>query len=210
MLPPLETESHLSRHFEMRTTTRRESDPPWINDRVRKLWSKRRKNYDKQGRSAAWKKLKKKSDKLVRKRASNYFERQKASFLAPDAAKSFHKHVKVYKSREKASSFDIRDLYQGKTDKQVAEELADHFNAISSEFDSLNAEEIPQSHSFSVPVLSVEDVRKRLVSIRKPKSTVKGDLFPSLINRAAPVLSVPWANIYNCITLLQNGQVFGK
>ena len=193
-------ESHLSRHFEMRTTTRRESDPPWINDRVRKLWSKRRKIYDKQGRSAAWKKLKKKSDKLVRKRASNYFERQKASLLAPDAAKSFHKHVKAYKSREKASCFDIRDLYQGRTDEQVAEDLADHFNSISSEFDGLNAEEIPQSHSYSLPVLSVEDVRKRLISIRKPKSTVKGDIFPSLINRAATVLSVPLANIYNCIT----------
>ena len=193
-------EKLLSTHFETKTTVKRATDPPWVNDRIRKLWAKRRKIYDRNGRSAAWKKLKKKSDKLVKKRAEKYFERQKSVLISSDAAKSFHKHVKAYKSREKPADFDIRDLYEGKNDAQIAEELADHFNSISCEFDGLSADDVPISHSFSLPVLSREDVRKRLVSIRKPKSTVKGDLFPALVSKVADLLSEPLTEIYNCIT----------
>ena len=190
----------MSNHFETKTTIRRETDPPWINDRVRKLWAKRRKVYDREGRSSAWKKLKKKSDKLVKKRAKNYFDKQRSALVAADASKSFHKHVKAYKSREKPATFDIRELYEGKEDEEIAETLADHFNAISTEFDGLSPDDLPSSYSFTLPVLSREDVRKRLVSIRKPKSTVKGDIFPALVARVAIDLAEPLSNIYNCIT----------
>ena len=190
----------MAANFAMKTTVRRESDPPWINDSIRKLWSKRRKIYDSQGRSPIWKKLKKKADKLIRKRASKYFEKQKQALTASDASKSFHKHVKAYKSREKPPMFDVRSLYEGKDDGQVAEALADHFNAISGEFDGLSANDLPGARSFTLPVLSRENVEKRLISIRKPKSTVQGDIFPALVNRAAPALSLPLTDIYNSIT----------
>ena len=193
-------EELMNKHFETKTTVRRESDPPWINDNVRRLWNKRRKVYDKQGRSRTWKLLKKKSDKLVRKRARKYFDRQKKSLLAGDASRSFHKNVKAYQLREKPKEFDIRQLYEGKTDEEISETLAEHFNAISSEFDGLNPDDVPTARSYTLPVLTKEMVAKRLTSIRKPKSKVKGDIFPKLVGRAAPYLAIPLMDIYNCIT----------
>ena len=54
-------DTHMNKHFKLKTTTRRETDPPWINDNVRRLWRKRRKVYDREGRSKLWKKLKSRS-----------------------------------------------------------------------------------------------------------------------------------------------------
>ena len=63
--------------FSLKTNTRREADPPWINSKVRCLARKRSKINKREGRSHQWKALKKKSRALVRKRAAKYWENQK-------------------------------------------------------------------------------------------------------------------------------------
>ena len=80
---------HMNANFKLKTTTRRESDPPWINNNVRKLWRKRRKVYDREGRSRLWRKLKNRSDRLIEKRAEKYMQKQKQILTAPDATRSF-------------------------------------------------------------------------------------------------------------------------
>ena len=193
-------DSLMAKNFEWKTTTRRADDPPWMNDRIRKLIKKRRKIYDREGRSARWKRFKKKSDELRRKRAELYMVKQKEILTAPDACRSFFKNVKAYKARDKPPEFDVRDLYPDTGDQEVAEKLATHFNKISSEFDGLQAEDIPSSYSSEIPLLSAEQVAKRLRDFRKPKSMVKGDIFPALINRSSTLLSEPLASIYNHIS----------
>ena len=79
-------DKHLEQHFKLKTTTRRESNPPWINDNVRRLWRKCRKVYDREGRSKLWKKLKNRSDRLIRRRAEKYMQRQRTILTAPDAS----------------------------------------------------------------------------------------------------------------------------
>ena len=167
---------------------------------IRKLTKRRRKIYDREGRSDYWKKLKKKTDKMIRRRADRYMEKQKKILTAPDAARSFYKNVRAYKSKEKPPAFDVRDLYEGKTDEQVAEELAEHFNAISSEFDPLREEDMPRAASIPLPVLLWAQVAARLRQFKKPKSCVVGDIFPCLINRVADQLAFPLTDIYNEIS----------
>ena len=196
--------------FETKTTTRREQDPPWINDKVRRLIKKRRKIYDREGRSKPWKNLKKRSDKLIKKRAARYMERQKQILTSHDATRSFYKNVRAYKSKEKPPQFDVRELYQGEADLQVAENLAEHFNAISHEFTGLAEDDIPAAYSAPLPQLSCREVEKRLTDFRKPKSMVKGDIFPSLVNRAANALSLPLCDIYNTITLTGQWPILWK
>lgn len=71
---------------------------------MRRLSKKRRRVYDKEGRSARWKKLTKKSKKMYRERAENYMKTQKEKLTGPDAARNFYKNVRAYKSREKPLS----------------------------------------------------------------------------------------------------------
>ena len=54
----------------------------------------------------------------------------------------------------------------------IAEKLASHFNAISSEFRGLRPEDVPQARLVPLRVLSRAKVAKCLKEIKKPKSTV--------------------------------------
>ena len=76
----------------------------------------------------------------------------------------------------------------------MAEQLADHFNALSSEFQGLK--EIPTSNGPLLPALSHTQIEVRLRELKKPKSRVKGDIF----SRTAGTLAGPVTNIYNEIS----------
>ena len=187
--------------FPLKTTWRREGDPPWINKAVKKLIRKRRKVYHREGRSDRWRYLKKRAADLIRERAEKYWDHQKRTLLQKDASWAFFKNAKAYQSREKPPQFDVRSLFEaGTSDKAAADKLADHFNGISREFSGISPEEIPETYSAPVPVLNVEQVATRLRVFRKPKSMVKYDIFPSLVTAAAPYLAAPLCKIYNNIT----------
>ena len=185
--------------FPLKTVKKRKSDPPWVNETIRRMSVKRRRIYNREGRSKRWKSLKKKTDALYRLRASNYFETQKKTLTGPDACRAFYRNVKAYRAREKPPDFDVCSLFPGESKVDVAEKLAEHFNKISKEFDGLTPDQIPTAHSAPLPNITVEEVRDKLVSFRKPKSRVPGDIFPTLVDRAAPALAVPLSSIYNRI-----------
>ena len=191
----------MAKHFKLKTTVRKSTDPPWFNDRILWLIKKRRKIYDREGRSPRYKILRRKSDKLARDRASVYLMQQRQAMTGPNASKNFFRNVKAFNSREKPPEFNVRDLFPGQSDSSVAEALASHFNAISAEFDGLREADIPTALDLDLPVLSPEQVAKRLRDIKKPKSTVAGDIFPALINRASHMLAIPLTDIFNSITV---------
>ena len=191
----------MDKFFPKTTTTKRETDRPWINDQIRRMNKKRRKIYDKEGRSGTWWKMKKEMGEIIRKRAEKFVENQKKKFLGKDAMRSFYKNVKALDSKEKPKDFDVRDLFPGKSDFQVAEKVADHFSAINAELPGGGVEAYRNADFHGgIPPLTEEQVEKRLMEIKKPKSRVEGDLFPELVNRAAKWLSIPLTNIYNEIT----------
>ena len=187
--------------FVMKTTTKRVTDPPWVNNKIRKLSKKRRTIYDREGRSPRWKELKKQCKDLYNRRARAYMEEQKKTLTAPDVSRAFFKNVKAYQTREKPNQFDVRDLYPETPDIDIAGSLADHFNAISCKFRGLTPKQIPDADPGFLPFLSVQEVVSRLVKFRKTKSKVQGDVFPGLVNRAAPHLAIPLTHIFNAITV---------
>ena len=194
-------ESKMDIFFPYRTTKKRVSDPPWINPYIRHMIKKRRKVYSREGRSDRWKALMKKVRALVRKRAKNYWAHQKRNLLSNDAARVFFKNVKAYSSKERPPSFDVRSLYGAdQSDFQVAEQLAEHFNGISCEFEGLDPDMIPTTFSSPIQFLTAEAVASRLRRFKKPKSMVKYDIFPSLVNDASDYLAAPLAHIFNNIT----------
>ena len=190
----------MSEFFPYKTTVRRERDPPWINPHVRALVRKRRKIYHREGRSVKWKWLLKKVRKLVRKRAANYWAHQKTTLLSRDAGRAFFKSVKSFNCKEKPPQFDVRSLFPNLADGVVAEKLADHFNGISQEFNGLDPDSVPTTYSSPIQILSPAQVAVRLRKFRKPKSMIKHDIFPSLVNEAADFLAPPLTDIYNQIT----------
>ena len=194
-------ETLMSLCFVVKTTTRRSSDPPWVNCKIRKLSKKRRKVYDREGRSPRWKALKKQCQDLYNRRAANYMSEQKRVLTAPDASRSFYKNVRAYQSREKPPQFDVRDLYPEEDDLTIADKLGAYFNSISSEFRGLAGVTVPETDQGFLPFLSIPEVAGRLIKFRKPKSRVRGDIFPALVSRTSASLSIPLTHIFNCITI---------
>ena len=191
----------MDRCFPFKTTTKRKTDPPWINHAILTQIRKRRKVYLREGRSQLWKRMKKKTAKLTKKRAKNYIKSQKRALLASDASRVFYKNVRSYQSKEKPPSFDVRALFPDKDDQTVSEELADHFNGISLEFDGISQADIPTSTSSALKILSKAEVESKLKKMKKPKSMVDGDIMPSVVNSVAAYLAMPLTDIYNCITV---------
>ena len=162
-------DSLLEKHFKWKTTIRREGEPPWINETLRRLWKKRRRVYDREGRSRRWRKLKKKAAKIYRERARTYVQIQKERLTGPEASKNFYKHVIAYSCREKPKSFEIDDLFPDSTDPEVAEKLADHFTSVGGPQSPLLESDVPTLYSKPRPVLDPTSVMQKLKSMKKPK-----------------------------------------
>ena len=144
--------------------------------------------------------MKKKVSRLIKKRQKRYQDLQRLALLAEDSQRNFFKNTKNYLSKERPRPFDVMDPFPGQSKQEVPELLASHFNEISNEFLPLSHyEDVPHTFSKALPRLEVKEVAKRLKKFRKPKSVVKGDLFPDLVTKHVDLLSVPLTSIYNKI-----------
>ena len=88
------------------------------------------------------------------------------------------------------------DLFPGKSEREVADALAAYFNRISCEFNPLEPSEIPRTIHRKLPVLQPYQVEGRIRAFKKPKSMVKGDIFPVLMDKYATLLAIPLTEIY--------------
>ena len=77
---------------------RKSTDPPWINNAIRKKLQQRRGVYWREGRSAKWKRLKKITESMINKRRARYVLSQKDALLAKDGERNFFKNCLLYTS----------------------------------------------------------------------------------------------------------------
>ena len=129
-----------------------------------------------------------------------YEQSQKLCLLADNAIRHFWKNCQNYQSKDRPKQFDPRKLFPGQTDAEVAEALAEHFNAISNEFCPLEPGDIPATFSEALPILMAAQVSARIKFFRKTKSMVKGDIFLKLVSKFADFLAIPLLSIFNEIT----------
>ena len=185
-----------NRFFPEITVKRKASEPPWFNWKIKKKMRQKKGIYKREGRSPKWRRVKKILEDLIDKRRQNYAGSQKDALMAQDGERNFFKNVRSYQSYEREKPFNVADLFPGKGDQEVAEILAEHFNAISREFQPLQASEIPVTKDRRLPTLLPYQVAGRIRAFRKPKSMVKGDIFPALFIKLPDLLAIPLCSIY--------------
>ena len=194
-------ETAIREFFPLRTVKRRNIDPPWINDKVKRLIKIRKNIYkEDRGRTQRWKKMKKKVQELIDKRKKVFMDSQRLALLENDGGRNFFKNTKNYMSKERPKPFDVSEMFPGRSEREVAELLAAHFNAISSEFEPLAAGDLPSTYDQPVPILQTYEVAIRLKKFKKPKSVVRGDIFPEIVTKYADFLAIPLTSIYNSIS----------
>ena len=87
---------------------------------------------------------------------------QRDYLLADDANRNFFKHVKNFSKFEKSEQFDVRSILPNKSDKEVADALADYFIKVSREFSPLQPGEIPARKPSSGRRIPIHQVAARL------------------------------------------------
>ena len=189
----------LERYFPLVRVRRKTSDCPWISARIRKMIKNRKGIYSREGRSKKWRRLRKVINDLIYKRKEAYLESQRSVLLVEDARRNFFRNIKAFKSKDRPKAFDVRTLFPGKSDGEIADELAGFFNRISHEFEPLEPCDVPRTFDTGLPALEPFQVAGRIRAFKKPKSMVNGDIFPALVHKFATLLAVPLTSIYNTI-----------
>ena len=183
--------------FEKKTRLIKSNDPPWMTRQLKCMFKKRSRTYRKQERPPLWKWRKKETDRLIAAEKRKYYERIKTKLKEEGSNTLPYKAIKELKGGERPPPWDVRDIAPHLNDDETANQLADYFNAISREFSPLQASGIPESYDAQYVLLQPHEVSKRLRHFKKPKSRVKGDIFPRLVTDYSDLLAVPLTKIFN-------------
>ena len=93
----------------------------------------------------------------------------------------------------------MTELVPELTERQLTEKLADFFSSISQEFQPLETKQIPETHWKEQVPIETHQIAARLKMCKKPKSTVRGDIFPELISKHYDLLAIPLTPIFNMV-----------
>ena len=97
--------------------------------------------------------------KKIRDRRKQYNKEKKNRILSGNTNR-FHECVRTFSSNDKKKNWNPRQLYEGKTEQESAELLAEYFNNISNEHEPLDMQNIPVSFDVQSPVITPEYVEK--------------------------------------------------
>ena len=86
--------------YELKTSTKKTSEPPWMTMGIRKLIKKRRAIFRKFGRNVVWRALKRKTKKIIRDRRRAYDSKKKEDIMGGKKTK-LHKCVKAFVNNDK-------------------------------------------------------------------------------------------------------------
>ena len=183
--------------FPTRTFKLKNTDLPWIIYEIKAAIKKRKRIFAKtEKRTVEWKKAKEETDKMITESKKSFFEKMKKTAVEKRSSALYYRAVSKIKDKEKPPDFDVRSLFPGLCDRDVADKVAEFFNEISVNFVPIT--ECLNVHQPGPPIhVTPRDVEDRIRSCKRPKSMVTCDIFPDLALRYVAQLSVPLAAIFN-------------
>ena len=122
-----------------------------MTDELRGWIKRRRAIFWKEKKTKNWTDMRDKIAGWIEERKKGYYLEMKEKMLAGDA-RAFFSCVNTLKNGANKSKWSPRLLYPGANDHQVAESLADYFNAISSEYNPLDRSLVPTAYSAPLPL----------------------------------------------------------
>ena len=192
-------EQGMERCFEMKTRKKKTTEPVWMTDEIRTLIRKRRRLYRRVKRKEKWMEIKAIVAAKVSERKKGHGQYVKDKFAAEKDSGNFYRSVNSIMKGCEQEAWNVRALYPDQTDQDISEIMAEYFNKISEEYRPLQNSDIPTTHDTHLPIITEEQVRRRLIKMSKPTSQVPGDIPPTLYKHYANYLAVPVTKIFNNI-----------
>ena len=190
-------------------------DKKWITAELKILDRKKSREYSKRGKSVKYKELAKQFKVKYQIEAEKYLRKHMDELMEcrPGQAYSVLKKMGAQPGDcIDSNTFTLPNHEsQSLTDEQSAECIADFFAEISQEFPPLDKNLLPprvqsklDTESSAPPIIDSFDTYQKIMSAKKPKSGVPGDLPRVIVQEFAPELSTPVQHIVN--NIVQSGE----
>ena len=194
-------------HCPKKTVYFRPDDSPFLTEALKTLKRRIMREYERKGKSEKYFQLKLTFDEKMSREREKYKEKVMKS-VADGNLSSTYKALRKLGSRPGESSTEtfLLPCHEALSPAQAAEAIADHFAAISNEYDPINQEKLAlrvqqtlHDVNFTVPSLEEFEVYHELQKAKKPLSTVPGDIPQKILREFTCELTKPITIIFNSI-----------
>ena len=190
--------SNLDHFFPEKVAQMSNLDREWMTPELKQILRAKQREYFKHRKSEKYKKLEKKFKKLKRKTLKTFYSKFVNDLKLTEPGKWF-KMAKRIGAVDRMSGGDIQvQSLTNLNNVQCVQKVAQHFAAISQEYSPVNISQLPCYLPAQMPP-SIEEyeVYKRLIRLRKTKSTLPIDIPDKLRQEVAPHIAAPLMQIYN-------------
>ena len=177
----------------------RPDDEPWVNNEIKILDRKMKREYRKHKKSAKWNSLDEKFQQKCEK-AKHSYSKNIVNDLKVSNQSQWYSKIKRMSSHsaEKNEEIIVQELH-GLDDNVQVEKIADQFSQVSHGYSPLKTEDIEiesESDDRPPPEINPYIIYLKIMSIKKKTSTVLGDVPMKVIKFCAEELSFPLSDIY--------------
>lgn len=183
--------------FPLKTRTIKSTDKAWITPHIKRAIRRKKREYARSRKSRRWKELEGNAENKIKEAKQNYLNKVKKEMLKTNNKRKYFQTVKLLgqPDTKAAEEWTIGSMFPGKSDAEIADTVAEYFNRISREYTPLRTDDC-ESGIATQDCPAVHEVAARLKKIRKPRSRVSGDIFPSLVSELADPLAIPIQTIF--------------
>ena len=174
----------------------RSCDKPWVTKRIKRMIRRKKRAFKRHGKNQNYKAKRDKTDAEVLANKVRFFGKVEQSIQEKRDPKAFYRAVNLLKTERMPNSWSISSLFPGESDAFIANESARFFNKISAEFHPVVQ---PERVDVSPMTPTVGEIVKKIRQMKKPSSSVRGDIDRRLVTRYAGMLAQPLQIIYRAI-----------
>ena len=171
----------------------RSCDKPWITKRIKRLLRRKKRAFKKGGKGQSFHNKAIFAEREIQLNKIRFLDKVKANVNKDNDVRGYYRAIKVLKTEESQKPWNIKSMFPGTENKQIAEKAASFFNSISQEFVPVGPP--PSERAGPLPP-TCNQIRLRILKMKKPKSSVEGDIDSRLLGRFAAALSVPLKIIF--------------
>ena len=202
----------VDKNFPKKNVTVTEGELPYFTEELKILRRRRNRVYQRTGKSKQYQKIKQEFEQKLVNEATKY--KNKILEEVKDGKRGSG-YSAIRRLGDGQSDWDGRKEFkipayveEGLTANEAANKLADHFSAISQTVKPLDLAKLHPSLRLAVeegrkmerkPILSQHDVYRKLMSVKKPNSSVEGDIPKKLVKQYPYLWANPVTKIFNSI-----------
>ena len=175
----------------------RKDDQAWVNNEIKSLDRRCKREYSKRKKSMKWKSL---NDELIQKceKAKKDYSKNIVNDLKTSNPSQWHSKIKIMSSQCNDNDIVVQELV-GLPSEEQAELIADQFTAVSNLYEPLQTSDIDIENIFDdrpPPEINPYLVYLKIKSIKKKTATVIGDIPMTVIKFCAEEISFPLSDVY--------------